>query len=172
MGAINYDLTKIKALLFDVDGVISKPVMQLLNGVPQRTLYVKDSYSIQLAVKKGLIIGIVSGGHSEEMYESLRRLGVYEIRMRAGNKSEHIENILSMYSLKSEEVLYMGDDIPDYHALQMVGLPCCPADADHEIKQICKYISERPGGMGCVRDVIEQVLRAQNLWMNEDAFHW
>lgn len=172
MGAINYDLKKIKALFFDIDGVISTPVMQLLDGTPQRTLYVKDSYSIQLAVKKGLIVGVISGGHSEEMYKSLRKLGVYEIRMRAGNKSEHIEDILSTYSLRNEEVLYMGDDIPDYYALKMIGLPCCPADADNEIKQICRYISEKPGGMGCVRDVIEQVLRAQQLWMNEDAFKW
>ena len=171
---INYDLTKIKALFFDVDGVLSCETIQMSSdGEPMRTVNIKDGYAIQFAVKCGLHIAIITGGRTEAIRYRYEKLGVKDIYLGASVKIKQYDELLQKYDLKPEEVLYMGDDIPDFEVLKLVGLPCCPADAAPEIKSICKYISQREGGHGCGRDVIEQVLRAQGKWMTQgEAFGW
>ena len=171
---INYDLTQIKALFFDVDGVLSCETIQMsADGDPIRTVNIKDGYAIQFAVKCGLHIAIITGGKTEAVRSRYEKLGVKDVYLGASIKTVQYEELLKKYDLKPEEVLYMGDDIPDYEVLKLVGLPCCPADACPEIKSICKYISHKEGGYGCGRDVIEQVLRAQGKWMTHgEAFGW
>ena len=171
---INYDLTKIKAIIFDVDGVLSCETITLHpSGDPMRTVNIKDGYAIQLAVKLGLRIVILTGGISESVRIRYERLGVKDIYMGSKVKIHDYNDFLSRSGLKDEEVMYMGDDIPDYEVMQMCGLPCCPADAAHEIKELSKYISPINGGEGCGRDVIEQIMAAQGKWMDEaNAFGW
>lgn len=171
---INYDLKKIKAIFFDVDGVLSSETIPMdSSGEPMRTLNIKDGYAIQFAVKCGLHIAIITGGKTEAIRKRYQGLGVKDIYLGAAVKTREYNELMNKYNLRPEEVLYMGDDIPDYEVLTMVGLPCCPADAAPEIKNICKYISHKEGGKGCGRDVIEQILRAQGKWMShEEAFGW
>ena len=170
---INYDLKKIKALVFDVDGVLSRETIPVaLTGEPMRTANIKDGYAIQLAVKCGLHVAIITGARNEAVKVRYKGLGVNDIYIGASVKKECLEELMLMYELAPEEILYMGDDIPDYEVMQICGLPVCPCDAAVEIKQLSKYISSVRGGEGCVRDVIEQVLRAQGKWMEEGAFVW
>lgn len=173
MSTINYDLTKIKAIFFDIDGVLSSTVIPLhVSGEPMRTVNIKDGYAIQLAVKKGIIIGIISGGKTEAVYKRFAGLGVEEIYLGVSHKIECYEQIKKKYSLSDDEIAYMGDDIPDMTVLHACGLPCCPKDAAPEVKSLCKYISHFDGGMGCGRDITEQVLKAQGKWLQDDAFGW
>ncbi|MBQ0022163.1 MAG: HAD-IIIA family hydrolase [Prevotellaceae bacterium] len=171
---INYDLSKIKALFFDVDGVLScETITMHPNGEPMRTVNIKDGYAMQLAVKRGLIVAIISGGKTESIRKRYDGLGVKDVILGAAVKIKSYEELKEKYHLADEEILYMGDDIPDYEILAKCGLPCCPADAASEIKVVCKYISHKNGGMGCGRDVIEQVLKAQGMWMSDaKAFGW
>lgn len=171
---INYDLTQIKALFFDVDGVLSAETVFLHpDGDPMRTVNIKDGYALQLAVKCGLHVAIITGGRTEAVRKRYEGLGIKDVYLGAAIKTKEYHELLEKYQLKPEQVLYMGYDIPDYEVLCEVGLPCCPADAAPEIKEVCKYISHRNGGYGCGRDVIEQVLRAQGKWMtHEKAFGW
>lgn len=171
---INYDLKRIKALVFDIDGVLSAETIQVgADGLPMRTVNIKDGYALQLAVKMGLHVAIITGGHSEAIRLRYEGLGIRDIYMRAAVKTREFSLLLEKYGLQPEEVLYMGDDIPDYEVMTRCGLPCCPADAAPEIKSISTYISQRNGGYGCGRDVIEQVLKAQGKWMaHEKAFGW
>lgn len=172
---INYDLTKIKALAFDVDGVLSdNNVLLLSDGKnPHRTANIKDGYALQLAVKCGLEIAIITGGRSPEVGMRYAGLGIDHVFMGVSVKIEKYREWLEDNQLKAEEVLYMGDDIPDYEVMKACGCPCCPMDAAEEIKQIALYVSPKCGGHGCVRDVVEQVLRAQGKWMSDDkAFGW
>lgn len=173
MGAINYDLTKIKAVILDIDGVISPSCVQLgQDGNPIRQINVKDGYAIQLAIKHNLLIMIISGGYCEYMKKRMLALSINEVIMNASSKIEHYRNILYKYDLKAEEVVYIGDDIPDYNVMLECGLPCCPADAAYDIKNISKYISNYNGGYGCVRDILEQIMRAKGYWLNDNAFKW
>lgn len=174
MSNINYDLTKIKAFVFDVDGVLSNEVIPLHpNGDPMRTVSTKDGYAIQLAVKKGFQIGIITGGYTEAVRIRFSRLGVQHIYMKSSVKMDDFNDFIEKTGLKDEEIIYVGDDIPDYRVMQRVGLPVAPADAVPEIKQVAKYICQRKGGDGVARDIIEQTLKAQDLWMtDEDAFGW
>lgn len=171
---INYDLTKIKALAFDVDGVLSASnVILHPEGQPNRTANIKDGYALQLAVKRGLQLAVITGGRSESVKERYAGLGVQTIYMGAAVKIECLKEWLTDYELSPEEVLYMGDDIPDYEVMRVVGCPCCPADAAPEIKSVSLYVSPLNGGYGCVRDVVEQVLKAQGHWMSDQqAFGW
>ena len=171
---INYDLTKIKAIFFDVDGVLScETITQHPNGEPMRTVNIKDGYSMQFAVKCGLVLAIITGGKSEAVRVRYEGLGIKDVILGAAVKIRTYEELKAKYGLKDEEILYMGDDIPDYEVMSLCGLPCCPADAAPEIKAISKYISHKNGGMGCGRDVVEQVLKAQGMWMNDNkAFGW
>lgn len=171
---INYDLKKIKALVFDVDGVLSGETIPLHpDGEPMRTVNIKDGYALQLAVKLGFVVAIITGGRTGAIRTRYEGLGLRDIYMGAAVKTIEFAHLTEKYQLSSDEVLYMGDDIPDYEVMKLCGLPCCPADAAPEIKEISRYISHRSGGYGCVRDVVEQVLRAQGKWMSHsDAFGW
>lgn len=171
---INYDLTKIKALVFDVDGVLSAETIQMSEeGLLVRTLNTKDGYALRLAVTEGLHVAIISGAREEAIRRRYERLRINDIFLGSSVKTASLQQLLDKYNLSLDEVLYMGDDIPDYEVMRLVGLPCCPADAAPEIREISLYVSHRNGGYGCVRDVIEQVLKAQGKWMsNADAFSW
>lgn len=172
---INYDLKKIRALAFDVDGVLSTNNVVLVENSPQpcRTANIKDGYAMQLAVKRGLRLAIITGGRSEAVRQRYVSLGLQDVFMGVSVKITCFTDWLEESGLMPEEVIYMGDDIPDYEVMQLCGCPCCPADAAEEIKGISRYVSPQSGGHGCVRDVIEQVLRAQGLWMTDaEAFGW
>ena len=171
---INYDLTKIKAIVFDVDGVLSAETITLdTSGEPLRTVNIKDGYAIQLAMKMGLRIVILTGGNTYAVKVRYEHLGVEDIYMQCAVKINTYNDFIDKYGLKDEEVIYMGDDIPDYEVMKRCGCPCCPADACPEIKDISVYVSDRIGGHGCGRDVIEQVLRAQGKWLSDaKAFGW
>lgn len=171
---INYDLKKIRALLFDVDGVLSaETVSQDADGEPLRTVNIKDGYALRLACLSGLHVAIITGARPESIRRRYEYLGVPDIFLSCSVKMQTYDLLKQKYQLRDEEVLYMGDDIPDYEIMQCVGCPVCPADAAPEIKDISVYISHLRGGYGCVRDVLEQVLRAQGKWMaDKTAFGW
>lgn len=171
---INYDLKKIKAVAFDVDGVLSdNNVMLFDDGQPCRTANIKDGYALQLAVKTGLHVAIITGGRSEAVRLRYEGLGITDVYLAAGIKILRFREWLEKYNLRPEEVAYMGDDIPDYEVMRTCGLPCCPNDAAEEIKAIARYVSPYGGGKGCARDLLEQVMRARGLWMaDERAFGW
>ena len=155
---IDYDLKKIRAIAFDIDGVLSCSTIPLgKDGYPQRTVNIKDGYAIQLAVKKGLHIAIITGAYSPDIVERYRKLGVEDIYTECSVKLNTYDAFKEKHGLSDEEILYVGDDIPDYEVLRQCGCPCCPADADEEIKRACCYVSRLDGGMGVGRDVIEQV---------------
>jgi 3-deoxy-D-manno-octulosonate 8-phosphate phosphatase (KDO 8-P phosphatase) len=167
------NLGKVKAFIFDIDGVLSLQTIGLNTfGVPNRTVNLRDGYALQFAVKKGYYIGIISGSSSKEYQRRLKLLGIRDIYLNSRSKLDHFNAFLKKYSLDKSEVLFMGDDIPDYQVMKEAGIPVCPSDADSEIKQVAVYISDRKGGEGCVRDVIEQVLRLHNKWLDSDAFSW
>lgn len=173
MSTINYDLKKIKAIAFDVDGVLSADVIPLhTSGEPMRTVNIKDGYAIQLAVKKGLLIAIITGGRTEAVRKRFAGLGVQDLYLGSAVKIHDYRDFRDKHGLKDEEILYMGDDIPDMEVMQACGLPCCPKDAAPEVKSIARYISHAAGGYGCGRDVVEQVMKAQGKWMADDAFGW
>lgn len=171
---INYDLSRIRLIIFDVDGVLSASTVGMdSEGMPLRTLNIKDGYAIQLAVKKGLPIAIISGGRSAAVEKRYQYLGMTEIHMGAGMKMQTYEALLEKYGVTDADVLYMGDDIPDLQVMQRVGCACCPKDAAPEVRAVSCYISDYKGGYGCARDVVEQVLRAQGKWLSDsEAFGW
>jgi len=166
-------LIKVKAFIFDIDGVLSLQTINLNSfGVPNRTVNLRDGYALQYAVKKGYYIGIISGSRSREYQKRLKLLGIKDVYLNSRSKLDHFNEFLKKYNLDKSEVLFMGDDIPDFKVMQEAGIPACPSDADSEIKQVAVYISDKKGGEGCVRDVIEQVLRLHNRWMENDAYSW
>lgn len=167
------DLTNVKAFVFDVDGVFSNSIFYLdPNGEPLRSMNIKDGFAVQFAVKKGYPIGIITGGTSVSVKKRFNGLGIKDVYLCCSNKSEYFEDFINKYNLNPDNILYMGDDLPDYNVMKKVGVPTCPSDAAEEIKQISKYISDCKGGNGCVRDVIEQVMRAQGKWLDNEAFEW
>jgi len=167
------ELQNVKAFVFDIDGVLSTQTIALsLWGIPLRTVNLRDGYAIQLAVKKGYHVGVISGANSKEYIKRLKTLGVNDIYLNSRTKKESITELVRKWNIDIRQVLYMGDDIPDFEVMKMVGLPACPSDADSEIKQVSVYISDKRGGEGCVRDVIEQTLRLHNNWMDNEAFAW
>lgn len=173
MSSINFDLRKIKAFVFDVDGVLSCDIVPLHpNGDPMRTVNIKDGYALQLAVKKGYPVAIITGGYTDAVEIRFSRLGIQHIYMRSAIKMKDFTHFLEQTGLQPEEVMYAGDDIPDYEVMKRVGLPVAPADAAPEIKAIAAYISPCKGGAGVARDIIEQTLKAQKAWMGEEAFGW
>jgi 3-deoxy-D-manno-octulosonate 8-phosphate phosphatase (KDO 8-P phosphatase) len=173
MANFKEDLANVKAFVFDIDGVLSTQTIPLnLFGVPNRSVNLRDGYALQLAVRKGYHVGIISGSNSKEYIKRLKSLGITDIYLNSRSKLFHFNDFLTRYRLDKSSVLYMGDDIPDYEVMRNAGLPVCPSDADSEIKKVAAYISDRKGGEGCVRDVIEQVLRLHNKWMDTDAFTW
>ena len=171
---INYELKKIKAIIFDVDGVLSLNTIAMdSEGVPVRTMNIKDGYAIQLAVKLGLKIALMTGGRNEEIRKRYAYLGVQDVFLNCKVKLNTWDTYLKENNLQPEEIIYVGDDIPDYEIMQRAGCPCCPKDACADIKAISTYISDCNGGMGVARDIIEQVLRAQGKWLTSaKAFGW
>jgi 3-deoxy-D-manno-octulosonate 8-phosphate phosphatase (KDO 8-P phosphatase) len=158
----------INTFVFDVDGVLTDGTLLVLpNGVMARRMNIKDGYALQLAVKKGYHIVIISGGVSPEVQERLNKLGVTHVYMQVKDKVAVLTNFMQQHRLSKEQVLFMGDDMPDAPALRLVGLPTCPVDAATDIKAIAQYISPINGGAGCARDVIEKVMKLQGKW-NED----
>ncbi|SFN37223.1 3-deoxy-D-manno-octulosonate 8-phosphate phosphatase (KDO 8-P phosphatase) [Chitinophaga sp. YR627] len=159
----------VSTFVFDVDGVLTDGTVQLLpNGEQSRRMNIKDGYALQLAVKKGYRVVIISGGKSESVVSRLQGLGIKDIYTGVLDKQEKLQDYAFENDLKWEEILFMGDDIPDYRAMQLVGLPVCPADAVPEIKSICRYVSPVNGGFGCVREVIEKVLKLNDHWMMDE----
>lgn len=171
---INYDLRKIKAVIFDIDGVLSAQTVPMeQNGDPLRSVNIRDGYAIQLAEKMGLRIAILSGAQTESIRLRYNYLGVEDVFLSCSVKVKTYEDFKAKYGLRDEEIAYMGDDIPDLEVMRRVGCPCCPADACAEVKEVSIYVSDRLGGHGCGRDLIEQVLKAQGKWMaDEKAFGW
>ncbi len=171
---INYDLQKIRAIVFDLDGVLSSSTIALdLEGTPLRTVNIKDGYAIQLAMKTGLRIAIISGCRIEAVRMRYEGLGMEDIYLGAAVKIKTYEEFKAKYGYADEEVMFMGDDIPDLEVMHRVGCPVCPKDACHEVREVSIYVSDRNGGEGCGRDVIEQTLRAQGKWLkDEHAFGW
>lgn len=171
---INYDLRLIKAIIFDVDGVLSAETITLsADGEPLRTVNIKDGYAIQLAVKMGLRVVILTGGRTEAVRLRYERLGVEDIYMGCAVKIRAYDELLEKYKLTDAEVMYMGDDVPDLEIMRRAGCPVCPQDACPDIKDVSLYVSPYRGGYGCGRDVIEQTLRAQDKWLkDEKAFGW
>jgi 3-deoxy-D-manno-octulosonate 8-phosphate phosphatase (KDO 8-P phosphatase) len=167
-------LQGIKAMIFDVDGVLSTSYLPLYTSGEQiRLINTKDGYALRLAVKKGIILAIITGGNSQALQKQYTRLGFTDIYMEVPEKVEKLKEFMLKHSLDAREILYMGDDIPDYHVMRIVGLPVCPSDAAKEIKAISRYVSKKKGGHGCVRDMVEQVLKAQGHWMSDKrAFSW
>lgn len=173
MNNFKEELSKVKAFVFDVDGVLSNSRIILHpGGRLMRSMNIKDGYAIHYAIRKGYPICIITGGNSGAVSKRFRYLGITDIVLKSRNKVDDLHAFLSKYGLKAENILYMGDDLPDYRVMKEVGFPTCPSDATEEIKTISMYISDKAGGEGCVRDVIEQVLRLQGKWMESDAFTW
>lgn len=160
----------IRAFIFDVDGVLTDGTVQLLPGGEQsRKMNIRDGYALQLAVKMGYRIAIISGGRSESVVSRLNGLGITDVFTNVTNKVEKLEDYALEHDLIWEQVLFMGDDIPDYRAMQLCGIAACPADAAPEIKSISRYVSPVTGGHGCVRDVIEKVLKLNGHWMLDEG---
>lgn len=167
------ELSRVKAFVFDIDGVLSLQTINLNSfGVPNRTVNLRDGYAMQLAVKKGYKVGVISGSNSKEYVKRLKLLGVKNIYLNSRSKILHFNDFLKKNNLDRNDVLFMGDDIPDFEVMKAAGVPVCPADADSEIKQVALYISDKKGGEGCVRDVVEQVLRLHNKWMDNEGYIW
>ncbi|MEO8795172.1 MAG: HAD-IIIA family hydrolase [Daejeonella sp.] len=158
----------VKAFVFDVDGVLTDgTVLVTESGEQLRQFNIKDGYALQLAVKRGYPIAIISGGRSKGIKSRLLGLGIKNIFLGVEFKTQIFSDFLKDNSLSADEVLYMGDDIPDVLPMKLSGLPVCPADAVNEVKEISVYISGKDGGKGCVRDVIEKVLKIQGQWNDE-----
>lgn len=175
-GNFKQALASAGAIIFDVDGVLSSAVMPLdANGVPQRVINVHDGYAINLACRLGFPIAIITGGNVQAVRLRFESLGVLpeNIYLGAADKVHAYRDFKERYRIDDSSIIYMGDDIPDLNVMRMVGLPVCPRDAAPEILNASVYVSDRDGGMGCARDIIEQVLRAKDLWVNHpEAYTW
>lgn len=166
-------LKEIKAFVFDIDGVLSLDTTPLNEeGDPVRTANVKDGYALRNALNMGYPIAIITGGAIDRVRLRYEKLGVEHIYMGVRDKIQPLNDFMEKAGVTAGEVLYMGDDLIDYQIMKMVGFPCCPGDAVHEIKEISLYISDRKGGEGCVRDIIEQVMRVQDTWINDKSYYW
>ena len=173
MGFFKDELKNIRAFVFDVDGVLSHQAQNLSpEGELVRTSCTKDGYAIMYSIRKGYIVAVISGGGAPGVQERLEKLGVKpeDIYLKIPNKLEALTEIMQRYNLQAKEIMYLGDDIPDYNVMTKVGLPVCPLDACEEIKSIARYISDIKGGEGCVRDVMAQVLKARGDWMDTACY--
>jgi 3-deoxy-D-manno-octulosonate 8-phosphate phosphatase (KDO 8-P phosphatase) len=155
----------ITTFIFDVDGVLTDgTILVLENGLQARKMSIKDGFALQLAIKCGYRVIIVSGSSPSPVVDRLNKLGITDIHMSVLDKQSFIAGYMQQHKLQKEEVLFMGDDLPDLPAMSITGLPACPADAAAEIKEVVTYISPVNGGDGCVRDVIEKVLKLNDHW--------
>jgi 3-deoxy-D-manno-octulosonate 8-phosphate phosphatase (KDO 8-P phosphatase) len=166
-------LTQINTFIFDYDGVLTDgSVITTNDGEAYRISNVKDGYALQLAWKKGYKVAVISGARSASMLHRMKALQITDVFLGVEKKQDVFREYLKNNGLNAAQVLYMGDDIPDYEVMLEAGVATCPADAAEEIRAVAHYISHFNGGKGCVRDVIEQVLKVQGKWMNDDAYHW
>jgi len=158
-------MNDITTFVFDVDGVLTDGSVFVTNeGEMLRTMNIRDGYALKAAVESGFNVCIISGGSNEGVRVRLRNLGITDIHLGTPDKVKTFKEYTDIHDIKPEQVIYMGDDIPDFHVMQLVGLPTCPQDASPEIKKISKYVSHVKGGKGAVRDVIEQVMKVQEKW--------
>src|SRR5580765_3338795 len=163
------EFKKITTFIFDIDGVLTDSTVLLLEGGLQaRKMNIKDGLGLQMAIRNGFSVMAISGGFSEPVIQRLQKLGIGNVYMSVLDKKKFVEDQRAKNNLQWDEILYMADDLPDLALMKMVGLPCCPADAVPEILELSKYISPVNGGFGCVRDVIEKVLRVQDKWIFHD----
>lgn len=163
----------ITTVVLDVDGVLTNGEVLLMPGMaPVRKMYSKDGYALQLAVRNGIRVAIITGGTSTDVKERLSGLGITDVYLGASSKMDAFEDLKMCYDLSNEEILYMGDDLPDYDVMELAGLACAPQDAAPEIKAIADYVSPVLGGEGCVRDVVEQLLKIHNLWGRKEDRTW
>ena len=165
-------LNKITTFIFDIDGVITNGDIILYNDEVIRTLNSRDGYALQYANKMGYNIFVITGGNAGEAKKRLLNVGAKEVILNSKNKVIDYNLLKEKYKFSDEEVVYMGDDIPDYKVMEIVGVSACPQDAAVEIKQLADYQSPYNGGRYCVRDIIEQTLRNQGKWFSKDAFEW
>lgn len=162
-------LKKISCFVFDVDGVLTNgEVMVMPDGMLVRKMNIKDGYAIQLAIKKGFPVWVISGGNSSEVEDRLQKLGVTEVHMRVKDKRALLQELSIIHGVSLDEILFMGDDMPDYEAMSIVGVAACPKDAAVDIKSISTYIALANGGEGCAREVIEKVLKLNDKWDLDD----
>ena len=164
-------LPQITTLIFDVDGVLTDGTVTIFpDGKMVRRMNIKDGYALKTAVDNGFNVCIITGGSNQAVKSRLEGLGIKDIYLGAHNKIEQLNDYLSKKNLQLSEILYMGDDIPDFPVMKLVALPTCPQDAAPEIKSIAKYISHKNGGKGAVRDIVEQIMKVQGKWSsNFDA---
>jgi 3-deoxy-D-manno-octulosonate 8-phosphate phosphatase (KDO 8-P phosphatase) len=173
MSELNTLFSKITTFIFDFDGVMTDgTVFCDFEGHPLRATNVKDGYAIQLANKLGYNVAVISGAICPSMEVRMNSLGVSDVFTGVPNKVLKLKEYMNRKGLRPEEIIFMGDDIPDITVMKEAGLPACPADASPEVKEISKFISEKPGGKGAVRDVIERVLKVQGKWMTAEAYAW
>ena len=173
MQDLNEMLAKVTTFIFDYDGVMTDGTVYMdSNGDPLRTSNVKDGYALQLVSKLGYHVAVITGAVVTNITKRLNMLGVNDVFTGVPDKVVKLEEYMKANGLKEEQIVYMGDDIPDLRVMQRVGVPACPADASEEVRSISRFISDRPGGHGCVRDVIEQTLKAQGKWMTAEAYSW
>jgi 3-deoxy-D-manno-octulosonate 8-phosphate phosphatase (KDO 8-P phosphatase) len=166
------ELKEVRAFVFDVDGVLSKDVLAInRNGVLIRTANVKDGFAIRNAIKMGFPVGIITGGISNRTKLRYKQLGVKHYYQGTKNKVMCLNDFLQKNKIETKNVLFMGDDLVDFNVMKMVGIPTCPKNAVAEIKELSKYISDKNGGEGCVRDVIEQTLKAQGKWFTDEMLN-
>jgi 3-deoxy-D-manno-octulosonate 8-phosphate phosphatase (KDO 8-P phosphatase) len=162
---VNEYFKQVNTFVFDVDGVLTDgSVLLMENGLQARRMHIKDGLGLQMALKNGYNVVILSGSYSEPVIKRMQYLGLTEVYCAVKNKKAFLDEYLQRQSLKWENILFMGDDLPDIPVLSMAGISCCPADAIPEVKAVSKYISAINGGYGCVRDVIERVLKINNKW--------
>jgi 3-deoxy-D-manno-octulosonate 8-phosphate phosphatase (KDO 8-P phosphatase) len=165
-------LNEIKVFIFDIDGVLTDGNVLLDNGNYLRSLNSKDSYAIQYAAKMGYLIFMITGGSSKEMKNCLENLGVTCVYLSSRSKLKVYSEVKLKHGFRDDQVLYMGDDIPDIPVLSVVGVSSCPKDAAIDVVMCCSYQSSKDGGKGCVRDVLEQTMRAQGTWLQDGAYEW
>jgi len=158
-------LKQVKAMVFDVDGVLTDGSLILMpDGDLVRVMNIRDGIVMKLAVKKGYHLCIITGGSNLAVKQRLNRLGITDVYLKTENKWEAMKEFMATYDLKPEEILYMGDDLVDHEVMSKIGVPVCPKDAVQEIKSLSIYVSEKDGGKGCVRDVVEQVMKVHGNW--------
>lgn len=174
MSRIDYDLNSISGIAFDVDGVLSPSTVSVdADGVPRRMCNVKDGYALQLAVKMGLKLAIITGADTESIAKRYKSLGITDVYLRASDKLPILEEWMQRRGLRTHQVAFVGDDIPDILPMQNVGLPVCPADGASDVKAVACLITKAHGGYGVARELLEEILKAKGVWMtNEDAYGW
>ncbi|MEE1098543.1 MAG: HAD hydrolase family protein [Alistipes sp.] len=168
MGNFKEDIAKVEAIILDVDGVLTDGgIIPTSDGDFIRKYNAKDGYAIAYAIKQGYKICIISGGRGENLHRRLKMLHIEDIYLDCADKIAAMEELAKKYDLNLENVIYMGDDIPDLDCMRRVGIPVCPADSASEVIEVSRYVSQFDGGRGCVRDIIEQVLRARGDWAKD-----